>query len=687
MSRAVVGRIGSPVPQPARAPAEDPESFDLPEAGPDHAEPGADRQPNRRFAGAWQRLDRLGRVVPGTVAVVRNAGGVTELKSPGELLVPPWPFTGERRVLVVSTRPVTVRVRVEHLVTVDHEELGWVELDVDVRLVAARVVALLADDGDLEDRLRAGTEEALESGVRAAVGLNRLQDLRRQTLAGVLEDRWLPTTLVSDALVREGFRVRAVGWPSDADAEEDPVVVAELPAAPEELSLRFAPVRFRSWGPTVSVDDALALVYLPAAISLGVWWFFFVSSWLPELRSVPGAGWLLHQLAPVAPPVLAGQGAQLPAATVGHPGPGATLLLVSALLLPPLARSRQWLARLALWPLTYLAGVGALVNVIEIGVAGHLAAEFLGVALLAVWVWAAAVTTWRSLRVEVDELPRRPTRVGWLVAAFALLSPAPVAVGRALFGRDLYAAALSLSGNGLTLRWAALLTPATALLYVCAVLLAVLVWLGYLSWPPRLTGSAVRPAVAAGLVVLALLVTAPAAVKAAHQRAEVIRTQSPGHELGFRCGEWVTTPGGSPAQTLTVTGLGCRRMTAYLGYREVASSHLTNSLSPVSVSTFGGHAVTGKLVDAQYGEVLVVAATARVDNRATEVVGIGLSDARLRWRFACPDGNNLKLRFAGAPAGDDTAAGRLTLSGERASVVIDCGTRPVRLSPATGRQL
>lgn len=678
-----MGRDASPGRQRAPAPTEAPESTEQSATPPDHRDAEADGQSDRRFSGGWQRLDRLARVAPGTVAAVATVTGVSELKSPGELLVPPLPFTGERRVLVVSTEPVTVRVRVDHLVTLDHEELGSVELDVDVRLVASRVVALLRDDGDLDNQLRDATEDALESSARAAVGLNRLHDLTRQSLATVLE-RWLPTTLLGDALVREGFRVRLASGPSDLSAETDDTVPdAALPGGREQSSLQLAPVRFHFGGPAVSIPDALAFVYLPAGISLGVWWFFFVLHWLPELRAVPGAGWLLRQLAPVAAPLLT-ERATLPAADVGHPGPAAILILLAALLLPPLSRSRQWLARLALWPLTYLAGVGALVNVIDVAAAGRLAAEFLGVLLLGVWVWAAAVTTWRSLRVEVDHLPRRPSRVGWLVAAFALLSPAPVAVGRALFGQDLRASALALSGNGLTLRWAALLTPATALLYLCAVLLAVLVWLGYLSWPPRLTGSAARPAVAAGLVALALLVLAPTAVGAASSRAEVIRTQSPGHELGFGCGEWVTSPPGTPAQTLMVAGLGCRRVTAFLGYRQLASTHLSNSLSPVSVSTFGGQAVLSKLVGAEYGDVLVVAATARLDHRATEVVGLGLSDAALRWRYSCADGKTLKLRFAGTAAGDDTAAGRLTLRGERASVVIVCGQGLVRLDPATG---
>jgi hypothetical protein len=219
------------------------------------------------------------------------------------------------------------------------------------------------------------------------------------------------------------------------------------------------------------------------------------------------------------------------------------------------------------------------------------------------------------------------------------------------------------------------------------VLLGVLVWLAYLCWPPRLTSSLTRPVVAGAAAVVALLVLAPLAISNGGHRAQVIQTQSPAQELGRRCGDVTTTPAGAPVRTLLVTGLRCRRVTAFTGYREVGRSDVASSLSPVSVTTFGGQTLSGKVVGATYGDVLVVAASGRLDHRATEVVGLGLLDAAPRWRYACPDDTPLVVRFAGADAGDDIAAGRLTLKGERASVVVNCGAGAVTLAPATGRRL
>jgi hypothetical protein len=57
------------------------------------------------------------------------------------------------------------------------------------------------------------------------------------------------------------------------------------------------------------------------------------------------------------------------------------------------------------------------------------------------------------------------------------------------------------------------------------------------------------------------------------------------------------------------------------------------------------------------------------------------------WRYPCPSAEPPRVRFAGSSAGDDAAAGRLTLRGERAGVVLDCGRGAVRLDPRTGRRL
>ncbi|MBA3529874.1 MAG: hypothetical protein H0T91_11325, partial [Propionibacteriaceae bacterium] len=258
-------------------------------------------------------------------------------------------------------------------------------------------------------------------------------------------------------------------------------------------------------------------------------------------------------------------------------------------------------------------------------------------------------------------------------------------VGRALFAPELRSAAVSVLHNDFTLRWAALLTPVTALVYLCGISVGALVWAGYLLWPPRRVSRRRGPVAMLVLAMACLVTVGPLAARLAEDRAEAIRTESPADEIGFTCGEWAQRPPGRPAQTLIVTGLTCRRVTTFTGYHELTTGETASSLSPVNVETLDGRRISGQIVAAQYGDVLAVAATDRIDNRATEVLGLRLDDAAQLWRFSCPPSRTLALRFAGAPGGDDQAAGRLTLKGEQASVIVDCGQGAVRLDPRTGR--
>jgi hypothetical protein len=128
-------------------------------------------------------------------------------------------------------------------------------------------------------------------------------------------------------------------------------------------------------------------------------------------------------------------------------------------------------------------------------------------------------------------------------------------------------------------------------------------------------------------------------------------------------------------------------VTAFSGYHEIGTSEAPDSLSPVQATTVGGQRIPGELVGADYGDILVLAATGRVDNRATQVVGIRMTDAGQLWHFSCPRGHTLVVRFARTTAGDDTAAGRLTVAGEPPSVAVSCGDGALRLDPRTGRRI
>lgn len=689
-------------PPPPRSPAPSP------------AEPSGEvEDQGQQLSGPRMLLDRLSTVRPGTVVVLLGTDEPAEIKRPGELVIPSWiPWRGGKDAVVVSTEPVTLRLSVRDLLTLDGESLASVSVEVRVRLRESDVAGLVDQYGaELGLRVTESAEHSVESSIRAAVGMNRAVDLRRQSLAQVLADRWLPKSFAQGALMVEAFAVRAVNWPGELDRERsldqsaaadagpaDQVHDATRPeaadregvgggASPSDSPLRIGSLgredrhRSQRLGP-----EALRYVHLPLAISVGVFWLFFVMHWVPEFQSFPGASIVLEQFAPLASKELTSQSQPLVGSQRDHLGLLAALLLIVSLLIPVLARSRWWLARLALWPLTYLAAISAVVILIGIVVRRQLGTNLVGVLLLVAWMVAALITTWRSLWVDIDTLPKRPARVVWILAVFALVNAAPVAVGRRLFAPELRVAAASVMQNDLTLRWAALLTPTTALLYLCGLLVAVVTWAVYLLWPPRRVSRRTLPASALALGLVGLLLVGPQAAATGEQRAEVIRAASPSDEVGFSCGAWVNHLKGEPAQTLVVNGLSCKRITTFVGYHEVATRQATDSLSPVNVETLLGQRIDGKLVGAAYGDVVVLASTDRFDNHATALVGLRTANADEIWRFTCPEPGSMKLRFVDSSEGDDAATGRLTIRGERAAVVVDCGGGAVRLDPRTGRR-
>lgn len=727
------------------------------------AAPDAVAGPVQRLSGPRQRLDRLSTVRPGTVVVLLKADEAPEVKHPGELMIPSWwPPRGGRDAVVVNTEPVNLRVAVHDLLTLDGEDLASVEVEVVVRVQQPHLPGLVAQYGaELGPRLVEAAERSIESSVRAAVGMNRAADLRRQSLRQVLTDRWLPKSFAQGALSREELRLGAMVWsdeleqqhadeehavpePAEQERREQDRPAQELDAQEHdahkhdgrdraaqkhdeqgrtdvqdrdeatvllpqpllresriELEPKVSETRRAAGDETLllvgslgrddrhaahrSGTEALRLVHLPLVISAGAFWLFFISYWVPELGSLPGAHFMLEQFAPLASKELTSESRPLVESQQGHLGLSAALVLIVAVLIPVLARSRWWLARLALWPLTYLAAISAVVTLIGVLVRGQLGVNLLGLLLLVVWVASAALTTWRSLWVDVDTLPARPARVGWLIAAFALFNPAPVTLGRAWFAPELRSAAESVVHNDLTLRWAALLTPATALVYLCGVLVALVAWAAYLLWPPRQVDRRTVPVVGLVLALVAVLLIGPQAAAAGADRAAVIASASPRDEIGLTCGSWVHQLKGRPARTLVVSGLSCRRITAFAGYDEVSTRATADSLSPVNAGTLLGRRIERKLVGAAYGDMVVLASTDRVDNHATALVGLRMSDAAEVWRYRCPVAGSMTLRFIDSSEGDDSTAGRLTLRGEKAAVAVDCGAGTVRLDPRTGR--
>ncbi|MFP5283486.1 MAG: hypothetical protein ACLGIF_08565 [Actinomycetes bacterium] len=430
---------------------------------------------------------------------------------------------------------------------------------------------------------------------------------------------------------------------------------------------------------------ALALVHVPLAISLSVNAVYFVFYWQPEFAHFWGYDALLSQVAPLASKELTSQSTPLVAVQVDRSGWAAAYLLLAALALPPLARARHWWVRLALWPVSYLAVLCGVVLVLGVLVRGQLGTSLLGVLLLGVWGLAAVVTTWRSLWVEVESLPARPVGVGWLLAAYAVLNPLPVAVGRRLFAPELREAALAVRDGGFALRWSALITPATLPLYLAGVLVGVLVSLVYLLLPPPRTARPRRTAAVVVAVVLALALCGAWASTRGADRVQELRTGSPVDTMAFSCGSTVDRPPGRPARSLIGGGAGCRRLSSYLGYQRIGTRELPGSLSPVKASTPEGQPIAGSWLGTFYGSTLVVVTTDRLDNQPDTLVGLSTADLAELWQYRCRDGQPFGVRFAGSDGIEDRTAGRFGTRREGRGVLVACGDVRVRLDPRTGR--
>jgi hypothetical protein len=466
-------------------------------------------------------------------------------------------------------------------------------------------------------------------------------------------------------------------------------VYANPAAAPPTLGQVGVPAR---------ADDAQRLLLrvrtaatLPAVICLGVHLVFLVTYWIPETSAVPAHDWWLTQLSPLVAETTTSAGTgQVPAQST-HLGIGGELLAVAAVALLLLARHPRRLGQSAVLVPAALGTLVAVVLLLAVAVSGQARSSALAILLLLVWVAAAAYASFFSLLLDLGRTRPRSWRNGIpLLAAYAVVGPVPLAVGRALFGPSLREAAASLEGNGIALRLTALTTGSTVLLYLSGLGVGVVVWAAYQCWPPRRDlGMLLRIAT----VVVAVTVTAGlggAAAGAAQRRADQIRLASPARSITFGCGSAeLARPTGAeaesvPARTLVVTGLGCRSVTTFEGYRQLATHHLDFSVAPVTVHGTDGRRIAGRLVSAQYGDVLVVAGTSRLDTSNNRLAAVRISDAELLWEFSCPAHEKLQVRFSGVPAGDDPALGRISGRGRTPEVLARCGDNTVRLDPVTG---
>ena len=125
---------------------------------------------------------------------------------------------------------------VDHLLTLDGHEIERCLVRVTVQLIDrdkySSLAGLAAEYGtELEGHLLQRVKNEVAMEMHAAVKMNRLADLRRQTVQQVMAERWLPKTFASGALVRRDFAVIEVSWPKDSAI---PAAIAQQSSAKKD---------------------------------------------------------------------------------------------------------------------------------------------------------------------------------------------------------------------------------------------------------------------------------------------------------------------------------------------------------------------------------------------------------------------------------------------------------------------
>jgi hypothetical protein len=195
-----------------------------------------------RLASEPEMLERIVAVRPHSVAVLLTRDQPPQLKLPGDQLRPSIvPKLRPIQVVVVSTAVTHLDVTVKDLVSLDGYPIDHIKIRLAVQLSDtdryATLVEMVANHAaDLDDHLLRLVEHEVTTSLQRAVRMNRLADLRRQTLQRVLEDRWLPRGLAGGALLRRSFTVLDAPSPpaepdtATADTLRLPRIAAEQPS-------------------------------------------------------------------------------------------------------------------------------------------------------------------------------------------------------------------------------------------------------------------------------------------------------------------------------------------------------------------------------------------------------------------------------------------------------------------------
>ena len=430
---------------------------------------------------------------------------------------------------------------------------------------------------------------------------------------------------------------------------------------------------------------------IPLVISLGAQWVFFINYWVPEVSHFPAHNLWLTQLAPLASVALTSEGQPQVEAQNGQWGLPALVLLVCAFALFWLSRTRHWLGRTAMLAPAALGLVAALAIVIGLAVRGTLSSTMVGVLLLITWVFSAGYAALHGFLDNLGPLPPKTWHSGLpLLVLYAIIGAAPTAVGRWLFAPELRDAAARLQDNTVAMSRAALWTSTTVLLYLSGLLVGVAVWVAYQAWPPRRERAFIgRSLIVLGILIITAAIGWPATTQAS-KRVDQLTYASPAQEVRFTCGSWIldqptTVPlQREPANTLVITGFTCQTVTAFSGYQQLSTHTLPVSLSPVIARTPDGARISGRIVAAQYGDVIVVAGSDRFDVNANELLGIGITDSAELWRYTCSHGPPMGVRFANTPGGDNPAEGHITQGEVGPDVVVNCEGQTLHINPTTG---
>jgi hypothetical protein len=434
---------------------------------------------------------------------------------------------------------------------------------------------------------------------------------------------------------------------------------------------------------TASKNRAWATV--PFSISLTVNLFFLLQYWIPETSGFPYSQWWMSQLAPLASPWLTSRGEPQVPEQYGS-GLAPAVMLVAGFFLVSLSRSPKWWARVGILVPAAVGGLASLGVLVRLLATGGNRTSTLSVMLLLLWMFAAGYVAAQGFQDRLGTPPPKTLRSGLAaLVGYALIGPLPIAVGRALFAPELRDMAVALQGNTVAFRMSALWTTSTLTLYLSGLIVGASLWVLYRWWPQR-RGTQVTVLLVSMAVML--IITSGfgwTAARLAGVRTTQLALGSPALEPALSCGAWArpqTNPR-EPMLTLGLTGSDCQTVTIFEGYRQLSTGTVDISMSPIEARTPENQPIPNETVGALYGDIVVVAASDRLDRAPTTVLGLRITDGSEAWRESCED---MTIRFASVPAGDDPTKGHITEEGENVpQVLLGCPGVSRSLDPQTGK--